>query len=161
MENHYLPKASYASAAAGPDDEEDESDVFTSKPPVEPTTDMMMLNIMKMIGTLKSLNIGSHSGASSSDGPQKMQLFIKTLSGETASVELDAATTVEVLKAQLYNKTRRLSHAGKQLKDGHTLQDYNLHQHTTLHEAPVAPGGTRIVRTKFARKSDEGMALKL
>jgi ubiquitin len=68
-----------------------------------------------------------------------MQLFVKTLTGKTVTVEVDPGATIDAIKQQVQDKEgippdqQRLIFAGKQLEDGHTIQEYNLEADSTLH----------------------------
>ena len=61
-----------------------------------------------------------------------MQIFVKTFTGYTLTLNVDPSDLIEKIKAMINEKEyippaqQRLSFSGKKLEDGRTLSEYNI-----------------------------------
>ena len=76
-----------------------------------------------------------------------MQIFVKNLSGNTITLEVEPNESIASVKKKIELKTKispgqqRLIFAGKQLLDDKDLSDFNVQKYATIHLVLRVEGG--------------------
>ena len=71
---------------------------------------------------------------------ETMQIFVKTVTGQTITVNVKASDSIDKVKAIILDKRSSFSYSGRRLQNG-CLSDYNIQKASTLHESGRGLGG--------------------
>jgi len=119
-------------------------------------------NRLPLLGGSRALLRPSSALTTALDLRGGMQLFVKTLTGKTVSIEIEEGESIEDVKAKIAEKEgipaeqQRIIFGGQQLQDGKTVDDYNIGDDATLHLVLRLRGGGGV-KSAFEKALGKGV----
>jgi hypothetical protein len=107
-----------------------------------------------------------HKPKKKEEEEEPQQIFVKSLSGRTITIDFDSLDTVEQVKHGVQEKlgippeAQRLIYAGKQLEVGRTLADYGIQKNSTLNLV-ANMGGGMIIHVKDVKSRGHTITLEV